>query len=116
MINNLITVSLMLTLLGIVIVINTVLGTVFASKSNDFDWNKFKSGVSKAIIILICIIAFCFTLELLPIVLNRVGIVIPADIITIAEIIVTTLTAYKKYTLDCLDKFKTIIGTKKEGE
>lgn len=112
MINNLITVSYMLGILGIMIVINTVLGSVIANKKQEFDIKKFLKGIIKAIVIALCILLFCITLELVPVVLSRVGIEIPTDLITVLEIVLTTLTAYKKYALDCFEKFKNILDVK----
>ena len=110
MINNLITVFYMLGLLGIIITINTTLGIIIANKNLNFQWDKFWKGLGKAVAITICILLFCLTLELVPVILGQVGIDIPSDLITTLEIVLTTFTAYKKYALDCFDKFKTIIG------
>ena len=112
MINNLVTVLFMLGILAIIIVINTTLGTILANKKKEFDFKKFLTGIVKAITIAICILLFCLTLELVPIILERVGISIPSDLITVLEIVLTTLTAYKKYATDCFEKFKTILNVK----
>lgn len=112
MINNLLTVFYMLLIVGITITINIVLGTVIANRKQKFDKKKFWKGIRKAFVILICVLLLCLTLELVPIVLSRVGIEVPTDLITVLEIILTTLTAYKKYALDCFDKFKTILDIK----
>lgn len=112
MINNLITVACMLGILGLMIVINTVLGSILANKRNEFDIKKFFKGIVKAITIALCILLFCVTLELVPVVLSRVNIEIPSDLITVLEIVLTTLTAYKKYAVDCFDKFKKILDVK----
>lgn len=109
MINNIITVAYMLSILGIMIVINTVLGAIIANKTKKFNKKKLLEGISKAFIIVLCIVLFCLTLELVPIVLKRVNINIPTDLITVLEIVLTTLTAYKKYALDCFEKFKVIL-------
>lgn len=112
MLNNLITVFYMLILLGIMIVINTTLGVVMANKKVNFKWSILFKGLGKSLIIALCILLFCLTLELVPVVLTRVGIKIPADLITVLEIVLTTLTAYKKYASDCFDKFKIILNIK----
>lgn len=109
MIDNLITVACMLGVLFIMISINTVLGVVLANKKQKFDSKVLVRGVLKAIVITICILLFCFTLELIPIILGRVDIEVPTNLITILEIVLTTLTAYKKYALDCFEKFKIIL-------
>lgn len=115
MIDNLVTVSYMLGILGIMIIINTVLGAVIANKKQNFNFKVLFRGVLKAIVIALCVLLFCLTLELIPVVLERIEIEVPTDLITTLEIILTTLTAYKKYALDCFDKFKTILKIE-EGE
>lgn len=110
MINNIITVAYMLGILGIMVIINTVLGAVIANKKQKFCKKKLWKGVRKAIIITVCILLFCLTLELVPVVLKRVNIDIPTDFITVLEMILTTITAYKKYALDCVEKFKEILN------
>lgn len=112
MIENLMTVFYMMIMLGIVIVCNTVLGIVMANKSQKFDIKKLFNGIGKAILITLCILLFCVTLELVPAILGRLGIEVPQDIITLVEVVLITLTAYKKYAVDVIDKFKTILEIK----
>ena len=114
MINNLITTIYMLILLAIVMGINTILGVVIANTKVEFDKKKLFKGIVKALIILICVLLFCICIELVPMVLARVGIEVPGDLVTVLEIILVTLTAFTKYATDCFDKFKMIIN--KEGE
>lgn len=111
MLNNLITEFLLLLILSIIIVVNTLLGTFIATNKQEFNKTKFFKGILKAITISICVLLLSVTLELLPIILSRVGIEIPMDLITTLEIILITATAYKKYALDCLDKIKKLLGT-----
>lgn len=110
MINNLETMLYMLILLAIVFLTNTVLGIVIANKKTEFNIKKLISGISKGIIITLCMLSFCITLEMIPEVLSRINIEVPNDLITVVEIVMMTLTAYKKYALDCVNKFKIILG------
>ncbi len=112
MINDLITVLYMLILLAIVFVTNTVLGVVIANKKSKFNFKKLLSGIGKGIIIALCMFLFCVTLELIPDVLGQVGITIQDELITVVEVVLMTFTAYKKYALDCVEKFKTILDIK----
>lgn len=114
MIENLMTTLYMLILLGVVMTINTILGVVLANTKMEFDKKKLLKGIGKAIIVLICILLFCICIELVPMVLTRVGIEVPSDLVTVLEIILVTLTAFTKYATDCFEKFKKIIN--KEGE
>lgn len=112
MLNNLITTIYMLGLLAIVIIINTVLGVVIANKKIEFSWQKLFKGILKSLVITLCILLFCVSIELMPIVLLRVNIQIPDDLVTVLQIMLVTLTAYKKYATDCFEKFKTILNVK----
>ena len=110
MIYDLLTTAYMLGLLAIVIVINTILGVIIANTKLEFSWKKFWKGIGKALVILLCVLAFCVCIELVPIVLARVNIEVPEDLITVLQIILVTLTAFTKYAKDCFEKFQIIIG------
>lgn len=112
MINNLLTILYLMCMLAIAITVNTVLGCVIANRTNKFSKKKFINGICKSLIIVLCMLAFCITLELIPTILTRIGINIPDDIITVLEMAIMLFTAYKKYITDCMDKFKTILGIK----
>lgn len=112
MINNIVTIIYMLIMLGIAIISNIVLGVVISNKKTKFDKGKFFKGFGKAFLISFCMLAICFTLELVPIILSRIGIDVSSDLITIIEVVLITFTAYKKYALDCVNKFKIILGIK----
>jgi hypothetical protein len=99
-------------MLAIAIIVNTVLGSLIANRKNKFSWKKLFRGLLKSIIIALCMLAFCLTLELVPAILSRIGINVPEDIITVLEMAIMLFTAYKKYITDCIDKFKTILGVR----
>ena len=101
---------LLLAILGILILINTTLGSLMAKRKKEFNWNKFSEGIVKALIITLCMTLFCICISLIPMILKRVGISIPNDLITILELLMMILTAYKKYSLDCFDKLKKLLG------
>lgn len=109
MLNNLITILYLIGLLAIAIIVNTTLGCVIANRRNKFSAKKLFKGIGKALIITICMLLFCLTLELIPMILMRIGIDIPNDIITVLEMAIMLFTSYKKYAVDCIDKFKTIL-------
>lgn len=94
--------------------INTILGVVIANTKVEFDKKKLLKGIGKALIVLICVLLFCICIELVPMVLARVGIEIPKDLVTVLQIILVTLTAFTKYAKDCFDKFQIIINKKGE--
>ena len=109
MFHNLTTIAYMLAMVGIAVLVNTILGAVIAKDKNEFDIKKLFKGILKSLIIMLCIFLFGFTLELLPQILLKVNIQLPEGLPTVLEIILTTLTAYKKYAIDCFEKFNTIM-------
>ena len=104
-------------LLGILLVLNVsniVLGAVIGSKKEGFSWKKIREGILKIFLFSFSFLAFCFCIEVTPIVLGRINIAIPTDIISLVEILGITLTAYKKYVKDCYEKIYTILDIKTE--
>lgn len=112
MIDNLLTITYLMGMLAIAIIVNTTLGSLIANRKKKFSWKKLFRGLLKSIIIALCMLAFCLTLELVPAILSRIGINVPEDIITVLEMAIMLFTAYKKYITDCIDKFKTILEIK----
>ena len=107
---NITTTLYMILLLGITVLINTILGVLIASSNKEFNIKKLLYGILKSIIVAICLFLFTLTLELLPLVLSKVNIQISDGIPEVIEIVLTCLTAYKKYALDCFEKFKLILN------
>lgn len=116
MLNNLITIVMLLAVLGVLHITNTVLGAVKGSQESKFEWKKIGKGMLKAFLFCLCFLAYCFCLEILPIILLRIEITIPNDLITFLEIVGITLTAYKKYTKDCYEKLKVILDVNTEDQ
>lgn len=114
MLNNLITIVMLLAVLGVLHITNTVLGAVKGSQESKFEWKKIGKGMLKAFLFCLCFISYCFCLEILPVILSRIDITVPSDLITFLEIVGITLTAYKKYALDCYTKIKDIMGINTE--
>jgi len=112
MINDILTLIYMMSILGISILVNTVLGTVIAKRNLKFDKKKLKSGLIKAIVVCVSVVAFCLTLELLPYILSRVEIELPEEVITTIELLTIFLTAYVKYAKDIFEKIKLLLNQK----
>ena len=108
MLDNFITSTLFLLVLCLLFVINTVLGILIGTKEEGFRIKKFLYGLLKGGIAAICIMGFCFVIEITPVILKRIDIQLPSDIVTFVEMMGITLTAYKKYSLECLEKIKKI--------
>ena len=108
MFENLFTCFLFLLILLILFFINTILGILIGTKTVGFNLKKLLYGILKGIIAGVCILAFFLCLEITPLILKRINIELPSDIVTFTEFIGICLTAYKKYLLDCFDKIKKI--------
>lgn len=100
----------MLCMLGIVIFINTMLGIIIASNNNEFKFKILFKGVLKALLIGICLLLFSISIELLPLILNKINVTISESITTVLELTLTIFTAYKRYAMDCYQKFKKLLG------
>lgn len=110
MFNDIITIIMLLSVLGVLYCINTTLGLMLKTKGQKFDFTAFKNGLIKALVIALCIVGFCFCLESMPVILSRVGIVIDDTFITVLEVLGVMITAYKKYANDCYDKVKKLFN------
>ncbi len=114
MFENLITILMLLGMLLVLNVSNITLGAVIGSKKEGFSWKKLGEGILKIFLFSLAFIAFCFCIEVTPLILGRIDIIVPTDIVSLVEIIGITLTAYKKYVKDCYDKIYMILGIKEE--
>lgn len=110
MFNDIITIIMLLSVLGVLYCINTTLGIVLKTKGQKFNFIAFRKGLVKAIVIAICMVGFCFCLESMPIILSRIGIVIDETFITVLEVLGVMITAYKKYVSDCYEKVKQLFN------
>lgn len=115
MFENLLTVFYMMILLGIAILTNTIFGVLDATKKKEFDIKILLNGLLKAFILTLGVLLLSLSLELLPIVLARVGIEIPSGFTNTIEIVGIGFTAYKKYITDAIDKIKNLLHIK-DGE
>lgn len=84
---NLETVVLMLIVVGSLSGINIVLGTIIGTFTEKFDVKKFFFGILKAFIIGLCILVFCYTLNLFSLTLQLTkDVTISTDFITTVEV------------------------------
>lgn len=111
MFNDIITIIMLLSVLGVLYCINTTLGIMLKTKGQKFNFIAFKNGLIKALVIAICVVGFCFCIESMPPILSRVGIVIDDTVITVLEVFGIMITAYKKYAGDCYEKVKELFKT-----
>lgn len=111
---DLVTLAMLMSLLGILILINTLLGSITAWQWGEWVTKKFWQGLLKNILIAACLFLFFVVLEIIPSVLARTGIVIPTEIVTILEMFAMLVVSIKKYILDIYGTFKKLLNVTDE--
>ena len=111
---DLVTLAMLMSLLGILILINTLLGSITAWQWGEWVTKKFWQGLLKNILIAVCLFMFFLTIEIIPTVLARTGIIIPSDIVTVLEVFAMLVVSIKKYVLDIYATFKKLLGASDE--
>ena len=111
---DLVTLAMLMSLLGILILINTLLGSITAWQWGEWVTKKFWQGLLKNILIAACLFMFFLTIEIIPTVLARTGITIPSDIVTVIEVFAMLVVSIKKYVLDIYATFKKLLGSSDE--
>ena len=111
---DLVTLAMLMSLLGILILINTLLGSITAWQWGEWVTKKFWQGLLKNILIAACLFMFFLTIEIIPTVLARTGIIIPSDIVTVLEVFAMLVVYNKKYVLDIYATFKKLLGSSDE--
>ena len=111
---DLVTLAMLMSLLGILILINTLLGSITAWQWGEWVTKKFWQGLLKNILIAACLFMFFLTIEIIPTVLARTGIIIPSDIVTVREVFAMHAVSNKKYALDIYATFKKLLGSSDE--
>ena len=111
---DLVTLAMLMSLLGILILINTLLGSITAWQWGEWVTKKFWQGLLKNILIAACLFMFFLTIEIIPSVLARTGIIIPSDIVTVLEVFAMLVVSIKKYVLDIYATFKKLLGSSDE--
>ena len=111
---DLVTLAMLMSLLGILILINTLLGSITAWQWGEWVTKKFWQGLLKNILIAACLFMFFLTIEIIPTVLARTGIIIPSDIVTVLEVFAMLVVSIKKYVLDIYATFEKLLGSSDE--
>ena len=111
---DLVTLAMLMSLLGILILINTLLGSITAWQWGEWVTKKFWQGLLKNILIAACLFMFFLTIEIIPTVLAITGIIIPSDIVTVLEVFAMLVVSIKKYVLDIYATFKKLLGSSDE--
>ena len=110
---DMLTLGLLMLILGALIVINTMLGTITAWTFGEWSTKKFFTGLLKNLLIALCMALFFIVIEVLPVALKRAGIIIPTEVITVIEVF-GMVAAIIKYIKDIYSSFIKILGISKE--
>lgn len=112
--NDLLTLSILLSIHLSLILINTMLSSISAWNFGDWNSKKFWTGIIKNILIAVCMILFFLVLEVLPFALQRTGIIIPNDLISILEVLGMIVVCIVKYVKDIYKQFMKLLGVTEE--
>lgn len=84
-----ITISLLIAVVGVLMLINILLGTILAGvfKVEKWDWTKFWQGFIKLLVFVLCVEAYCVVLDIIPLIFERIKIAIPKDLVTAIQVI-----------------------------
>ena len=97
-----------LTLLGGLMVTNMILGAVMSATVGEFDKPRFLRSVIKALLILFAVCIYYACLELMPYLLNKVGVDIPSDLVTTIEVLLVVVASFTKYAREIFKKLLTL--------
>ena len=111
-----ITISLLIAVVGVLMLINILLGTILAGvfKVEKWDWTKFWQGFIKLFVFVLCIYAYCIVLDVIPLIFERIKIKIPQDIVTTLQVIGVFVVLVVKYCKKDYEQILKITGVKKE--
>lgn len=115
--NHLLILLASLLLLGGLMITNMILGAVMSATIGEFDKARFGRSIIKALLILFAVCIYYACLELMPILMQYVGIDIPEDLITTIEILFIIVASFTKYAKEIFSKLLTLFDvTKVEKE
>lgn len=110
---NLIILLLSLFLLGGLMLTNMILGAVMSATIGEFDSSRFKRSVVKALLIVLSVCVYYCCLELMPMLLVKVGIDVPADLVTTIEVLMVVVASFTKYAREIFQKLLTLFDVTK---
>lgn len=107
---NIETTAMLTAVLGALILVNMLLGSVMASTVGQFDIQRLARFALKGVLICASIIAYCTSLDVLPYILERAKIGIPGDMITVVEVISVLMISVTKYAKEIYQKIQTLLN------
>ena len=107
---NLFSTIIMCLVMAILICLNMALGAIMAWGEGTFNLERFLLSIAKGFLIVLCGIVYCECLDVLPLLARMLGIELPADVMTFAEVVGIGYVCIRKYAKECLEKFKTLLN------
>lgn len=101
-------------LLGLLALLNIILGGTLASLTKTWDTKTFFKGFLKAFIAGLGIVVFGYVLEAFVGILPLAGMELPSEMITFIEVVATVVVAFKKYAKGAYDKILVILDITKQ--
>lgn len=114
--SNLLTLILSLVLLGSLMLTNMILGGIMSATVGEFDKARFFRSVIKALLIVLCVCVYYCCLELMPILLVKIGIDVPSDLVTTIEVLLVVVASFTKYAKEIFAKLMTLFGVNEKTE
>lgn len=110
---NIIILLASLLLLGGLMVANMILGAIMSATVGEFDKTRFLRSIVKALLILFAVCIYYACIELMPSLLSRVGIDVPADLVTTIEVLLIIVASFTKYAREIFKKLLTLFDVVK---
>ena len=117
---DLITALFALSLLGIAMIANQIIGATMAKEADQFDKDRLIKSIKKGVLISIGLLAICFVTDLLPVLMERADIVSEkfsegaSIVITALQFIAIIVIAILKYVKEVYQKLLTLFEVKDE--
>lgn len=111
--DNLLTLILSLVLLGGLMLTNMILGAIMSATIGEFDKSRFFRSVVKALLIVLSVCVYYCCLELMPMLLTKVGIDVPSDLVTTIEVLLIVVASFTKYAREIFQKLLTLFDVTK---
>lgn len=107
---NLFSTIIMCLVMAILICLNMALGAIMAWGEGAFNLDRFLLSIAKGLLIVLCGIVYCECMDVLPLLARMLGIELPADVMTFAEVVGIGYVCIRKYAKECLEKFKVLLN------
>lgn len=108
------TLGIFMLILGGLILVNTLIGSINAWSWGEWKNKKFWQGLLKNILLAITMAIFFIILEIIPFAFARANIIIPTEMVKGIELIALLAVAITKYVKDIYKGFMDLLGVSEE--